>query len=105
MGRCLLCWCLLSFPHAALPASGWGRSASGRGVASPGLVLVGGLVGLAPRRSRPCLRRALAGGACVPWPAPSGVCVTGAALAPLRLLTASAALRLILRGLTAHLSR
>ena len=33
-GLCVLCWCVLSLPRASLPASCWGRLASGRGVAS-----------------------------------------------------------------------
>lgn len=57
-GLCVLCWCVLSLPRASLPASCWGRLASGRGVASRSLVLAGGLVGLAPRRSRPLVPRA-----------------------------------------------
>lgn len=57
-GLCVLCRCLLSFARRPLPASCWGRLASGRGVASRSLVLAGGLVGLAPRRSRPLVPRA-----------------------------------------------
>lgn len=57
-GLCVLYWCVLSLPRASLPASCWGRLASGRGVASRSLVLAGGLVGLAPRRSRPLVPRA-----------------------------------------------